>query len=108
LNGLELQTNALGFRQLQETKFQHRQRSRNIPKELKRKNNLTAVRNDQGGGDDDHLHPLQSHTGVDVVDWVGGEALQPSVLTLQHQLQREQSPQALPLSKEHREENDTQ
>ena len=35
----------------------------------KRKNlYLTAVRSDQEGGDDDHLHPLQSHTGVDVVD----------------------------------------
>jgi hypothetical protein len=44
---------------------------------------------------------------VGVVDLVVGEAPQPSVLTLQHQLQQEQSSQAMPLSKVIREENET-
>jgi hypothetical protein len=34
---------------------------------------LTAARSGQED-DDDNLHSLQIHTGVGVVDWVGGEA----------------------------------
>ena len=59
---------------------------------------LTAVKNGQEYGDSDHFHLEMDHIGVDVVDLAGGEVPQPSVLTLQHQLQREQSPQAQPLS----------
>ena len=59
---------------------------------------LTAVKNGQEYGDNDHCHLEMDHIGVGVVDLAGGEVQQPSVLTLQHQLQREQSPQAQPLS----------
>jgi hypothetical protein len=68
---------------------------------------LTAARSDQEDDDDDHWNPLWSHAGVGAVDLVVGEAPQPSVLTLQHQLQQEQSPQALPSSKVNRKENET-
>jgi hypothetical protein len=61
------------------------------------KNSLTA-RDDLEGVEDDHLHLRKSHTGAGAVDWVGNAALQPSVLILQHQLLREQFPQALTLS----------
>jgi hypothetical protein len=59
---------------------------------------LTAVKNCQEYDDNDHFHLEMGHIGVGVVDLAGGEVQQPSVLTLQHQLQREQSPQAQPLS----------
>ena len=59
---------------------------------------LTAVKNGQGYGDNDHFPLEMGHIGVGVVDLAGGEVQQPSVLTLQHQLQQEQSPQAQPLS----------
>jgi hypothetical protein len=56
------------------------------------------VKNCQEYGDNDHFHLEMGHIGVGVVDLAGGEVQQPSALTLQHQLPREQSPQAQPLS----------